>query len=128
MYVWSVEKWPRSAGFRVQGSTGCCMSSQDSSVYVRNPRGSIYTTSMELGPKRPFLSWLWGSNSIMVVYMDPLGISFMRWSILQSTASWDLQIGAICSFRRSARFTKVVRGNFDLYMTTFRETQQFDTC
>ena len=37
------------------------------------PRGSIYTTIMELGPKRPFLLWFWGPNSIMVVYVDPLG-------------------------------------------------------
>ena len=36
-----------------------------------NPRGSIYTTIMELGPKRPFILWFWGPNSIMVVYMDP---------------------------------------------------------
>ena len=37
------------------------------------PRGSIYPTIMELGPKRPSLLWLWGPNSIMVVHMDPLG-------------------------------------------------------
>ena len=42
-------------------------------AYERKPRGSIYTTIMELGPKRPSLSWLWGPNSIIVVYMDPLG-------------------------------------------------------
>ena len=28
---------------------------------------------MELGPKRPSLLWYWGPNSIVVVYMDPLG-------------------------------------------------------
>ena len=28
---------------------------------------------MELSPKRPSLVWFWGPNSIMVVYMDPLG-------------------------------------------------------
>ena len=28
---------------------------------------------MELGPKRPSLLWFWGPNSILVVYMDPLG-------------------------------------------------------
>ena len=39
-----------------------------------NPRGSIYTTIMELGPKRPSPLWFWGPNSIIVVYMDPLGI------------------------------------------------------
>ena len=37
------------------------------------PRGSIYTTIMESGPKRPSPLWFWGPNSIMVVYMDPLG-------------------------------------------------------
>ena len=37
------------------------------------PRGSIYTTIMELGPKRPSPLWFWGPNSILVVYMDPLG-------------------------------------------------------
>ena len=37
------------------------------------PRGSIYTTIMELGPKRPSPSWFRGPNSIIVVYMDPLG-------------------------------------------------------
>ena len=36
-----------------------------------NSRGSICTTIMELGPKRPFILWFWGPNSIMVVYMDP---------------------------------------------------------
>ena len=40
------------------------------------PRGSIYTTIMELGPKRPSPLWFWGPNSIMVVYMDPLGSPF----------------------------------------------------
>ena len=28
---------------------------------------------MELGPKRPSPLWFWGPNSILVVYMDPLG-------------------------------------------------------
>ena len=28
---------------------------------------------MELGPKRPFPLWFLGRNSIIVVYMDPLG-------------------------------------------------------
>ena len=38
------------------------------------PRGSIYTTIMELGPKRPSLLWFWDPNSIIGVYMDPLGL------------------------------------------------------
>ena len=40
------------------------------------PRGSIYTTIMELGPKKPSPLWFLGPNSIIVVYMDPLGILF----------------------------------------------------
>ena len=37
------------------------------------PRGSIYTTIMELGPKNHNGDGLLGPNSIMVVYLDPLG-------------------------------------------------------
>ena len=37
------------------------------------PRGSIYTTIMELGPKNHNGDGFLGPNSIMVVYMDPLG-------------------------------------------------------
>ena len=39
------------------------------------PRGSIYTIIiiMELGPKRPSPLWFRRPNSIIVVYMDPLG-------------------------------------------------------
>ena len=40
---------------------------------IKKPRGSIYTTIMELGPIRPSPLWFWGPNSIIVVYMDPLG-------------------------------------------------------
>ena len=37
------------------------------------PRGSIYTTTMELGPtNHPCYYGFWGPNSIMVVFMDPL--------------------------------------------------------
>ena len=39
----------------------------------RNPRGSIYTTIMELGSKSHNKDGLLGPNSIMVVYMNPLG-------------------------------------------------------
>ena len=41
---------------------------------VFNPRGSKDTAIMELGPKRPSSLWFWGPNSIIAVYMDPLGI------------------------------------------------------
>ena len=37
------------------------------------PRGSIYRTIMELGPKNHNGDGLLGPNSIMVVYVDPLG-------------------------------------------------------
>ena len=37
------------------------------------PRGSIYTTIMELGLKNHNGDGLLGPNSIVVVYMDPLG-------------------------------------------------------
>ena len=40
---------------------------------VRFPRGSIYTTIMELGPQNHTGDGLLGANSIIVVYMDPLG-------------------------------------------------------
>ena len=44
---------------------------------VRNsdllPRGSIYTTIMELGPQNHNGDGLLGANSIIVVDMDPLG-------------------------------------------------------
>ena len=35
--------------------------------------GSICTTIMELGTERPSLLWFGGADSIMVVYMGPLG-------------------------------------------------------
>ena len=37
------------------------------------PRGSIYTTIMDLGPKSHSGDGLLGSDSILVVYLDPLG-------------------------------------------------------
>ena len=37
------------------------------------PRGSTYTTIMELSPKRPSSLWYWGPNSALVVPMDFLG-------------------------------------------------------
>ena len=33
----------------------------------------MYTTTMELGPKRPSLLWFWDLNSIIGVFLDPLG-------------------------------------------------------
>ena len=37
------------------------------------PKGSIYTTIMELGPRNHSTDGLLGPNSILIVYMDPLG-------------------------------------------------------
>ena len=37
------------------------------------PRGSIYTSIMELGPRNHSGDGLLGPNAIIVVYMDPLG-------------------------------------------------------
>ena len=37
------------------------------------PRGSIYTASLELGPQHHTKDGLLGPNSIMAVYVDPLG-------------------------------------------------------
>ena len=37
------------------------------------PRGSMYTTIMELSPQNQNRDGLSGPNSIMVVYMEPLG-------------------------------------------------------
>ena len=37
------------------------------------PRGSIYTTIMELGPQNHNGDGLLGPHSKIVVYMDPLG-------------------------------------------------------
>ena len=38
------------------------------------PRGSVYTTIMELCPQNHNGDGLLGPNSIIVVYMDPLGL------------------------------------------------------
>ena len=47
---------------------------------------------MELGTERPSLLWLWGPNSMMVVYMDPLG--FFLWQMLSFRSSdWGLWYG-----------------------------------
>ena len=38
---------------------------------VKEPIGSIHTTIMELGPKRPSLLWFRGPSALVVVYVDP---------------------------------------------------------
>ena len=52
---------------------------QPSSLYFHRkisviPRGSIYTTIMELGPQNHNRDGLSVPNSIMAVYMEPLGL------------------------------------------------------
>ena len=42
------------------------------------PRGSIYTTTMESGLKKPSPLWCWGPNSRIAVYMDPLGYATLN--------------------------------------------------
>ena len=37
------------------------------------PRGSMYTAIVELGPQNHNMDGLFGPNSIIVMYMDPLG-------------------------------------------------------
>ena len=55
-----------TAKMEVRNFNECCV--------TQSPRGSIYTTIMELGPTRSYPLWFWGPNSIIiVVYMDPLG-------------------------------------------------------
>ena len=39
------------------------------------PRGSMYTTIMDLGPQNHNGDGLLGPNSKIVVYMDPLGLA-----------------------------------------------------
>ena len=42
-------------------------------IAALKPRGSVYNTIMELGPQNHNKDGLLGPNSIMVVYMEPLG-------------------------------------------------------
>ena len=50
------------------------------------PRGSAYSTMMELGPKRLSLLRFQGPNFIMVLYVEPLGIGIYlgSWYLLGS--------------------------------------------
>ena len=49
--------------------------SKERNIYMcLNPRGSIYTTIRKLGPQIPYLEGVMGPTSVMVVYVDPLGI------------------------------------------------------
>ena len=54
------------------GSAGCIPSTVTLPKTIL-PRGSIYTAIMELGHQNHTGDGLLGLNSILVVYMDPLG-------------------------------------------------------
>ena len=41
----------------------------------KDPRGFKCTSIRELGPAIASIVWIWGPNSLIVVYMDPLGMS-----------------------------------------------------
>ena len=69
-------KKPSTAAWKLQLSTVMLVGGILYTVAVhvsQFPRGSIDTTIMEIGPKRPSPLWFWEPNSIIVVYMDPLG-------------------------------------------------------
>ena len=55
------------------------------------PRGSIYTTIMELGPQNHNGDGLLGPNSIIVVYMDPLGYRVYPWTLDSKSSSLNPQ-------------------------------------
>ena len=56
-----------------------------------SPRGSIYTTIMELGPQNHNGYGLLGPNSIIVVYMDPLGFKALIKPGLQAPVWYALR-------------------------------------
>ena len=53
------------------------------------PRGSIYTTIMELGPQHHNRDGLLVPNSIMVAYMDPLGIFYAALNLQANTLKYN---------------------------------------
>ena len=58
------------------------------------PRGSIYTTILELGPKNHYGDGLLGPNSRIVVYMDPLGTTTgtsQAWRMASRTDEWHVR-------------------------------------
>ena len=63
---------PATSG-QLLGITGVWEERCGSMVCMLLPRGSIYTTIMELGPQNHNGDGLLGPNSILVVYMNPLG-------------------------------------------------------
>ena len=54
--------------------------------------GSMYTTIMELGPKRASLVWSWGPDSIMAVHMDLLGSSTLKPNPLSKPYAFTFQV------------------------------------
>ena len=43
-------------------------------MFYHSQRVPLYTTIRELGPIIPSIVWYSGPNSLIVVYMDPLGL------------------------------------------------------
>ena len=64
----------RVGGLGPGGTEGLPGWREEPELEKTEPRGFIYTTSMELGTEseRPSLLWFWGPSSIMVVHVDPL--------------------------------------------------------
>ena len=46
------------------------------SFRLKIAQGYVYTTIMELGPNSPSLLWRWGQDCIILVCMDPLGLTY----------------------------------------------------
>ena len=64
-------------------------SAQSVAFQFNLPRGSMYTTIMELGPQNHNGDGLLGPNSIIVVYMDPLGLTSDQSSGRSKTRWWS---------------------------------------
>ena len=56
-------------------AASCASGARCRTVCISFPRGSIYTTIMELGPQNHNRDGLSVPNSVMAVYMDPLGFN-----------------------------------------------------
>ena len=76
----------------------------DGVQYSINPGGSIYTTIMELDPKNHNGDGLLGPNSIMVVYIHPLGM-ILQGALGNSIGVFQASIARVwvlsCSLRSS---------------------------
>ena len=84
----------------VLGSSRSCRAI---SAATQLPRGSIYTTIMELGPQNHNGDGLLGPNSIIVVYMDPLGYNTLSPAGVDHFASRCASAGS-CAGQRILHF------------------------